>query len=205
MKIQKAVKTGLILLSISVMMSFNSCKSKSGNEFEEVSIDVDTNRIGNEFVEMNLKFKFNPPKGWMLKPSELTEKIVSRQKSVKEAGESFLYKPLYVFFSDSTKGILTIGTIETNDTLKTPIQIQRYIDELILRFEKPNVTVRNFVKDKIMISHLTIAKQSIITQKMVFRNIIGNYIQLDYTLQKEMAGTEEKAIESSLGSLKLVK
>lgn len=205
MKIKKVLKNGLILLAISVMISFNSCKSKRGNEFEEISIDVDKNRIGNEFVEMNLKFKFNPPKGWMLKPSELTEKIVSRQKSVKEGGESFLYKPLYVFFSDSTKGILTIGTIETNDSLKSSVQIQRYIDELIIRFEKPNVTVKNFVKDRIMISHLTILKQSIVTQKMLFKNGEGNYIQFDYTLQKEMADTEEKAIESSLGSLIMVK
>ena len=204
MKYEKALKRGLFLLLLAVVFSLSSCKSKN-NGFEEISIDVDQNRIGDEFVEMNLKFKFNPPKGWMLKPSELTEKIVSRQKSVNESGDSFLYKPLYVFFSDSTKGILTVGTINRNDSSRIPLQIQRYQDELISRFEKKNVTVRNFIKDKIMISELTIVKQSIMTRKMIFKNIDGQYLQLDYTLQKDVFENEEKAIESSLGTLKLVK
>lgn len=199
------LNSGIFLLLFSVVLSLNSCKSRNNGDFEEISIDVDNNRIGNEFVDMNLKFKFNPPKGWMLKPSELTEKIVSRQNSVKESGDSFLYKPLYVFFSDSTKGILTIGTVSRNDTSKVPLQIQRYQDELIARFGTDNVTVKNFIKDRIMISQLTIAKLSIMTRKMIFKNNEGQYLQLDYTLQKDVFDREEKAIESSLGTLKLVK
>ncbi len=205
MKNKIALKTAFIAALISVALSFYSCKQKGENDFEEISISVDKNRIGDEFVEMNLKFKFNPPKGWLLKPSELTEKIVSRQKSEKEGGDSFLYKPLYVFFSDSTKGILTIGTVDNNDSAKTAPQIQRYIDELIAKYDRKNVTVQNFIKDKIMISHLTIEKQSIATQKMIFKNSDGRFIQFDYTLQKDMMPKEEKAIESSLGTLKLVK
>jgi hypothetical protein len=205
MKHRIALKTGLAFLLFSVVFSLNSCKSKNENDFEEISINVDKSRIGDEFVEMNLKFEFNPPKGWLLKPSELTEKIVSRQSSEKQDGDSFRYKPLYVFFSDSTKGILTLGTINRNDTSKVPVQIQRYQNELINRFGRENVKVKNFIKDKIMISQLTIAKQSIITQKMIFKNNDGQYLQLDYTLQKDVFGNEEKAIESSLGTLKLVK
>jgi hypothetical protein len=205
MKNKKALKSLLFLSLFSVIMSFNSCKSKNENGFEEISIDVDKNRIGNEFVEMNLKFKFNPPKAWLLKPSELTEKIVSRQNAIKESGDSFLYKPLYVFFSDSTKGILTIGTIDTNDSLKSPVQIQRYLDEIVARHGKENVVIKNYVKDKIMISQLTITKQSIVSEKMVFRNSEGRYLQLDYTMQKGDIEKEEKAIESSLGTLKLFK
>jgi len=154
---------------------------------------------------MNLKFTFSPPKGWTLKPSELTEKIISRQNADKETGDGFIYKPLYIFFSDSTKGILTIGQINRNDTLKVPLQIQRYQDELIARFGRENVTIKNYIKDKIMISQLTIAKQSILNRKMIFKNIDGQYVQFDYTLQKDVFGMEEKAIESSLGTLKLVK
>lgn len=205
MKRRIALRIGFTFLLFSVVFSLNSCKSKNENEFEEISINVDQSRIGDEFVEMNFKFKFNPPKGWLLKPSELTEKIVSRQNSEKANGDSFLYKPLYVFFSDSTKGILTLGTVNRNDTVKTPLQIQRYQDELINRFGKSNVEVKNYIKDKIMISQLTITKQSIITRKMIFKNSGGQYLQLDYTLQKDVFGNEEKAIESSLGTLKLVK
>lgn len=205
MKHKIALKAGLSLLLFSVVFSLNSCKSKNGNDFEEISIDVDQSRIGNEFVDMNFKFKFNPPKGWLLKPSELTEKIVARQNSEKENGDSFLYKPLYVFFSDSTKGILTLGTVSRNDTLKIPLQIQRYQDELINRFGKENVEIKNYIKDKIMISQLTITKHSIMTRKMIFKNSDGQYLQLDYTLQKDVFKNEEKAIESSLGTLKLVK
>lgn len=205
MKNKKALKSLLLLLLFSVILSFNSCKSKNESGYEEITIDVDNSRIGNEFVEMNLKFKFNPPKAWLLKPSELTEKIVSRQNSLKESGDSFLYKPMYVFFSDSTKGILTVGSIESNDSLKSPVQIQRYLDEVIARFGKNNVTVKNFVKDKIMISQLTITKQSIVSMKIVFRNNEGVFVQFDYTMQKDDLEKEEKAIESSLGTLKMFK
>lgn len=205
MKNQNILKTVAALAFIIAVFTLNSCKSKDDSGFEEITINVDQSRIGNEFVEMNLKFKFNPPKGWLLKPSELTEKIVSREKSDKEAGDSFIYKPLYIFFSDSTKGILTLGTIEKNDSTKTPIQIQRYQNELIARFGKDNVEIRNFIKDKIIFSQLTITKHSIITKKLIFKNIDGNYLQFDYTLQKDIQEVEEKAIESSLGTLKLVK
>jgi len=205
MKNQNILKTVTALAVIIAVFTLNSCKKGDENGFEEITINIDQSRIGNEFVEMNLKFKFNPPKGWLLKPTELTEKIVSRQNTDKPAGDSFIYKPLYVFFSDSTKGILTLGTIEKNDSLKTPIQIQRYQDELTARFGKENIKIKNFIKDKIMFSQLTITKQSIITKKLIFKNIDGNYLQFDYTLQKDILDLEEKAIESSLGTLKLVK
>ena len=205
MKNENILKAVMGLVLFIAVFALNSCKKGDENGFEEITINVDQNRIGNEFVEMNLKFKFNPPKGWMLKPSELTEKIVSRQNADKLAGDSFIYKPLYVFFSDSTKGILTFGTIEKNDSLKTPVQIQRYLDELIARFGKENIKTKNFIKDKIMFSQLTIIKQSIITRKLIFKNIDGNYLQFDYTLQKDIFELEDKAIESSLGTLKLVK
>jgi hypothetical protein len=205
MKNKNIIITAAALAFIIAVFALNSCKSKDDSGYEELTINVDNSRIGNEFVDMNLKFKFNPPKGWLLKPSELTEKIVSRQKSDKEGGNGFVYKPIYIFFSDSTKGILTLGTVEKNDSSKTPIQIQRYQDEIIARFGKDNIEIRNFIKDKIMFSQLTITKQSIITKKLIFKNIDGNYLQFDYTLQKDILDVEEKAIESSLGTLKLVK
>jgi hypothetical protein len=205
MKNENTLKMVMALALFIAVFTLNSCKSKDESGFEEITINVDKSRIGNEFVEMNLKFKFSPPKGWMLKPSELTEKIVSRQRSDKEAGDSFIYKPLYIFFSDSTKGILTVGVIANNDTTKSPVQIQRYQNEIIARFGKENVETKNFIKDKIMISQLAITKQSIITKKLIFKNIDGNYLQFDYTIQKDILDVEEKAIESSLGTLKLVK
>lgn len=205
MKNKNIIKIAAALTLLIAVFTLNSCKKKADSGFEEVTFKIDNSRIGNEFVEMNLKFKFNPPKGWMLKPSELTEKIVYRQNQNKGEGDSFIYKPQYIFFSDSTKGILTIGTIENNDTTKTPIQIQRYQDEIIARFGKDNIKILNYIKDKIMISQLTITKHSIITRKLIFKNIDGNYLQFDYTLQKDIFGIEEKAIESSLGTLKLVR
>ncbi len=193
----------LILAAVVVFSYFIiiSCGKGKNNQNDSDFFSFDKSKLGIEVVDQELGIKFNPPISWELRQTSISKKIESRDAS--NPNDHFVYKPTYVFFDNSTGGLLSVGKVVTNDTTLAKSSRLNYYKGLISTKNKNDkFTGGNFIHSKIYFSQFILKKQNLISFKLVFENTAGQIIQFDYTIPAGYLETAQPVIKSSIGSIR---
>ncbi|MHB8931820.1 MAG: hypothetical protein ACYC5R_14590 [Melioribacteraceae bacterium] len=193
----------LINLAIVVVISsfiVISCGKGKNDQNDSDFFSFDKSKLGIEVVDQELGIKFNPPINWELRQTSISKKVESRDAA--NPNDHFVYEPTYVFFDNSTGGLLSVGKVVTNDTtLAKSARLNYYKGVISTKNKNEKFTSGNFIHSKIYFSQFILEKQNLISYKLVFENTAGQIIQFDYTIPAGNLETAQPLIKSSIGSI----
>lgn len=185
------------LLTISFFL--NSCSDKKDSADNDSYFSFDKSKVGIEVADQELGIKFNPPAGWDLTPSSISKKI----ESCGAANDSFIYKPTYIFFNDTTGSLLSVGKVITNDSTLSQSSVLNYYKGLISsKHKNDKLAIGGFVHSKIAFTQFEIRKENLLSFKIIFENTSNEIIQFDYTIRQNSFDKSESAIKASIGSIR---
>lgn len=195
------MKKYFILLAAVLMIA--GC-GKNGSD-DDGGVDFysdDISKTGMEVSDQVIGIKFNPPADWNLKSTEIASRVAARNAM----SGTFVFKPLYLFFNDSTGSILNIGKVENGDTLKTADQkFETYKNLTGSNLHKEKISLNTFSHNGIVFTRYRIEKGNLISNRLIFRNTGGEILQFEYTSPKAQYQAEYPAVISSVGSIKKIR
>lgn len=190
-----------LLLAASVIL-ISCSKSRNGEADASDYFSFDTSKLGMEVVDQDMGIKFYPPMKWELRQTQISKKIESRGAAVKPE-DNFVYKPTYVFFNDSTNGLLSVGKVETKDTtIAKSAQLNFYKGLMATKYKDNHLVSTAFVHSKIYFSQLKLEKENLTSFKILFENSKQEIIELDYTIPSKYFESSYPFIKSSIGSIR---
>ncbi|MBM4172444.1 MAG: hypothetical protein FJ214_11290 [Ignavibacteria bacterium] len=191
-----------LLLNIIPILILVSCsKSVDSNDNYEFYID-DNSKIAAEIIDQQLSIKFNPPKGWNFQSAELSKKIESRTKGIDPTQKNFSYKPVYLFFNDSTGSLMSIGLIDYPDSSMSLLnKLNQYKNLISNKYIKDQLVIGNFIKSKINFTQFKTEKENLVNYKIVFHNDVNGIVLFDCTMQKKNIASEHNYFKATVNTI----
>lgn len=206
-----SAKNFLIFLRyLFILLSICYCsENKNRNIDFKDYVSKDKSKLAAEIVDKKLRIKFNPPLNWLLKSSELSKKIESRTKIANPQEKNFIYQPVYLFFNDSTKSLLSVGFVDYPDSsMDINTKLNYYKNILSNKFQanqSDNFEIRNFTYSDIDFTQFKYETEKFVNYKIVFSNLKNSIIVFDCTIQKNKIEEESELLKASIGSIKLIR
>ena len=205
--LNKKITAQLIILILFTSI-LPGCGAKKENQPKagEMKFNVDTSKLGAFVVDSLYNLSFNPPLGW----NEVGKKQIDEAgKAISKAlaGTSRItVKPVFIFVNDTSGSVLNVAEIRL-DSVKSDLDSQVAEYEKIMFSGKDSLKIKKafYMKDGIKIAQFLIQKNGFVNFRLLFENGKGNLLQFDYLSKIEDYSNEVKAIESSIGSIKLIK
>ncbi len=192
-----------IVLSLLGLFLIIKCSGGGSNQSDEDFYINDKSLLGIEVVDKDLGIKIQPPKDWILMPSSLSKKIEARN-GMSNNQENFIYQPVYLFFNDSTGGVLSVGKVANVDsTLSKYSTINYYKSLLSTKYKNNDLTIGCFTKSNIAFSQFRFKKENLVSIKLIFENSHKEIIQADYSFPEVFANSVNDIVKSSIGSIEL--
>jgi hypothetical protein len=193
-KLFKSLTTFLFLL-----LCFCSKQNKTPEKIAELTFEIDSTKLELTTSDQNLGIQFNAPKGWTPVPPAMLEQFNQQDSAVFLEGSSFVIQPISIFLNNVDKSLLYVSKIQN---AQDSISIDGYKQSI----QKHLVPTKmgDFRKDGIIFTQFLIQDENRVNFKLLFFNSKNQLIQFDYIVPKDVYLAELKAIESSIGSLKLI-
>jgi hypothetical protein len=195
----KKVFVLILLLSL-----FAACEnSKKSNDPKELNFNVDKTKLNEKVNSPLLGLEFNPPANWNEIDSVLIRNMKGQLKSQSVRSDSIQFSLKKVFLDQENMSMLSISELEFDNAIAEP---KNYYDSRIQnKFEKASIFRRGeFLKDDIKFIQYLIENSGNVNFKLLFSNSNDKTIQFDYILTKKNYSNQIRAIESSIGSIKLI-
>jgi len=189
-------------LTIFIIVIVSFCSRENNNTSEktpELIFEVDSTQIELTNYGQDLGIQFNTPKEWNLIPQSLFKEFSKQIATNFLEGNDFKAKPISIFLNQQNKSCLYISQFQN---LQDSTSVKKYKD-LIQRNFSPT-KVGDFLKDDIIFTQYLIQNDAQINFKLLFFNSKNQLIQFDYIVPTNSYLSELKAIESSIGSIKLL-
>lgn len=165
----------------------------------ELAFEVDSIKLELASVDQNLGIQFNSPKGWTLIPQKLFEAFSQQDSTIFLKGSDFALAPISIFLNQDSKSLLYISQMRG---IQDSVSIDGYKNLIQGKFSPTKAG--DFLKDNILFTQYLIQNESRVNFKLLFFNSKNQLIQFDYIIPKDVYLSELKAIESSIGSIKLI-
>jgi len=157
-----------------------------------------------QFYSSSLKLSFIPPQNWELKTSEVSEKNEFDLRIPKNLRNKVVIKTRHIFFDKVGKSLLTIGTIESRDTLLAKGEILSLYKSVLENRYKANEN--NFIQEEfagLNVTGIQIKIEKLTTQKFLFFNNDSALVLFDYSFNESQKKDLERYISSSIESVRL--
>jgi hypothetical protein len=190
------------ILSIALITLLLFCSEQdktSSQKVAELEFEIDSSKVEHITHNTDLGIQFNSPKGWTLIPQALFEEFSKRNSAIFLEGVDFTINPISIFLNKENKSLLYISQL---GGIEDSTSVDKYKDLIQKNFSPTKVG--DFLKDNILFTQYLIQDENRINCKLLFFNPKDQLIQFDYILQKDSYVLELKAIESSIGSIKLI-
>jgi hypothetical protein len=188
-----------IISSVSFLLFCSKPDKTPSPEVAELTFEVDSTKLELPNQDQDLGIQFNAPKGWILTPKTLLEAFSNRDSSIFLEEADFKITPISICLNQETRCLLYISKIHG---IQDSASVDKYKD-LIQRIFSPT-KVGDFLKDNIRFTQYLIQDERRVNFKLLFFNSKNQLIQFDYIVPKDVYLSELKAIESSIGSIKLI-
>jgi hypothetical protein len=194
-----------VFCSIILLLILVNCSEKKA-PVPELSFNVDSTLLANENYFDSLGFRFNPPKNFLPISDSLFTEIQNNLIKMGANSGQFNLHIMNVFLDDSTKGFCTISRLQIPEFEGSlnPI-MPRYRNYLENKLSGVSITMADFMKDNIHIYQFLIQGPDRIQFKLDFMIIKNIIIQIDYVVPKNDYEKMVQSLESSIGSIKLLK
>lgn len=193
----------IILLFIFLSIIIISCGESSSDDNEAIEFYLlDKKKLTAEILDTDLGITFQPPVGWAFQSAELSKKKETQNNIKVNDSKNFQYQPTYLFFSDSTYTLLSIGKIEYPDTsMSAQMKINLYKNLLSNKLQKDKLSIGSFKKSNLTFNQYKSEKENFINYKIIFLNPNREIIQFDCTITKQNIEHETVLLKSFIGSV----
>ena len=178
------------------------CSSQEKNQTEktaELTFDVDSTKLEKTTFVHDIGVQFNAPKEWTRISTSLFEEFSKHSSMILLEGNDFAVNPISIFLNKENNNVLFLSQLEV---FEDSTIVNKYKDLIQIKFSPTKVG--NFIKDDIIFTQYLIQDENRINFKLLFFNSKNQLIQFDYIISRESYLSEIKAIESSIGSIKLI-
>jgi len=187
-------------LSLLVILVFCSRENKnSSEEIAEMGFEVDSTKLELTSYNQDLGIQFNAPREWKPIHRSLFEEFSKQSSTIFLEGNDFNVSPIFIFLNQQNNSFLYISQFQN---LEDSTGLKKYKD-LIQGILSPT-KVGDFLKDNIIFTQYLIQDEKRINFKLLFFNSQNQLIQFDYIVPNDCYLSELKAIESSIGSIRLL-
>ncbi len=191
----------ILLFSVSLLAACSSePRDDSRLGVEPMQFNVDPSQLGAPIEARDLGIVFQAPVAW----TQLSEaKIDSIGRVV--AGNPLGVEPKYMFSHASTDALLNVAAVGRAEARTLGEQVARY--SALLADQDSTATVRqdDYLKDDIRMAQFLVQTDDFITFTLFFASSRDGVIQFDYIVPRAMYPEQVKAIESSIGSIQVLK
>lgn len=195
-------KVIIILLSVLFLVACDN--SKESSKPDELKFNVDEAKLGSEITNESLGVKFNPPLSWNAIDSTLIAKMKGQLKTQTVRNDSIKVTLKDVFMKQENRSLLSISKLSFNNSITSPKEF--YDEKVTNKFSRASLFKRGeFLKDDIKFIQYLVQNGGNVNFKLLFNNEDNETIQFDYILNKKNYSNQLRAIESSIGSIKLIK
>ncbi len=186
-------------IALILFLLFCSKQEKTSSpKVAELTFEIDSTKLELTSYNQDLGIQFNTPKEWKPIPRSLFEEFSKQISSIFLEGNDFIVNPIFIFLNQQNKSLLYISQFQKFEDSTT---VKKYKD-LIQETFSP-IKVGDFLKDDIIFTQYLIQDENRVNFKLLFFNSKNQLIQFDYIVPKDVYVPELKAIESSIGSIKL--
>lgn len=192
-KLFKSLTTFLFLL-----MCLCSEQNKTPEKIAELTFEIDSTELELTSSDQNLGIQFNAPKGWMPIPQAMFEQFSKQGSAVFVEENNIAIHPVSIFLNKADKSLLYVSQVQGTPDSNS---VDKYKESIQKNFTPTKIG--DFKKDKILFTQFLIQDKNRINFKLLFFNSNNQLIQFDYIVPKDVYVLELKAIESSIGSIKL--
>lgn len=187
-----------------LLINLNCCNTKNKKNDELENLIYDKSKLSLEIVDRKLGIKFNQPVKWQLKQPDFSRKVESYSKNINTTEKKFIYNPVYFFFNDSTKSILSVGFIEYPDSLTTlSDKLAGYKELIRKKYESYDLELSEYSQSRIQFSKFKYEIGYLINYKIVFASK-KSIITFDFTLLKSNYDKEINFVKAVLSSIELI-
>lgn len=170
----------------------------------EILFNVDSTLIQAAHSFNGFGFQIRPPRSWQATSPEMFEKIKEILESYVQTTDDFKINPMQFFLNPENQSILVVSNIISQGIEMTPPALkEEYITAIRTSFALYNPQENRFVKTKIPIVQYLLQKEEHIIFKLLFEDAKNQLIQLDYIVPQSIFTEEAKAIESSIGTIRV--
>lgn len=188
----------LIMMTTSLLVFCSKQDNTSSTDVTELTFEIDSTKLELTSSDQNLGIQFNAPKGWTPISQAMFEQFSKQDSAVFVEGSNIAIHPISIFLNKADKSLLYVSQIQgTPDSTS----VNRYKESIQKNFVPTKVG--DFKKDEIIFTQFLIQDEDRINFKLLFFNSKNQLIQFDYIVPKDVYVPELKAIESSIGSIKL--
>ncbi|MCX7797442.1 MAG: hypothetical protein N2249_02325 [Melioribacter sp.] len=185
-----------------LMILLGHCTKSEDSKTDFKKLSLDKSKLDNLINSEQLGIKFYQPKNWQMINAELSQKNEKLRNNQIE--KNFIFKPLYLFFNDSSKSLLNVGLVELKDSLLTfNEKLNIYKNFLSKKYISNNLEITNFENSTISFTQFKYEIGGYVNYRIVF-NSKKTIVQFDFTILKDKVTEERKFIESVLASIELM-
>ena len=197
----------LLLFIISACTSCSSDDtSENTNNIPELQFDIDTTKLGETYRRDDYGIMLYPPKGWDLVSAEVLQQF-KKQLSKNISAQEVSFEPIDMFFNEENQSILSIAHIIEVNKQRTTEQdlLKNYRELLTSKINSSQLKKGEFFKDGIHFVQFLIQDGERVIFKLLLQNSKKQVIELDYIILQNVYNSEVKAVESSIGTIDLIK
>ncbi len=197
-----------IIMTIIGVVYLTGCENKQAgeNSLKQIQFNIDPKALGEEVIDSLFNISFKPPVEWKLLSSKLFKEFTVKADAQTNQNDPISFVHRYIFTDDSLKCLLNVSQIKFRDKDTTKeFQSAEYEKALYKKFGKEKLKRAEFLKEDLPVIQYMLNEEGKVNFKILFYNKAGELIQFDYVTDFSVYPKEIKAIESSIGSIQLLK
>lgn len=174
-------------------------EDESAQQANELMFVVDSTKLELSTHLADLGIVFNSPKNWEPIADDLFKELSSKTSIANFTDSVFSCKPISIFLNPDNNSMLFITSVQGISDTSSFVKYKNLLHEKL----SPRKT-GDFLKDQVTFSQFLIQNDQYINFKLLFQNSRHQFIQFDYIIPTNSYVSELKAIEASIGSIKLI-
>ncbi|MFH1195718.1 MAG: hypothetical protein V1720_08380 [bacterium] len=180
------------------------CKSGSG-ETADKKIMIDSTKLDPAISDNYIGVFYHPPINWKPLPPEVSSRMIKKD-TANAARELFSYNLSSVFIDSVSRSMLFTGKVKINNPeMDMDDAIEAYSKDIMSKFNPDDIKKDEYENNGITITRFHVDRIDLVAFKLLFTNDRDEIIQFDYSIKKTFYESVEKAIESSIASIKYFK
>lgn len=187
------------------MLIYCGGEHEGSPKIEQLSFAVCDSLLGSVYVDSISRFSFHPPLGWEQVPDTTLYEAKRKLTEAMDPNESIRIEPLQFFIDVRSRSSCCLSRLTgfhvTNQTLDS---LGEYRSLLKAKFPETKIEEGAFRVDDVNVYQFLITDNERVTFKLVCWGSSRQVVQVDYVVPFSLYRESIKAIESSIGSFKML-
>ncbi|MBN1783102.1 hypothetical protein JW948_18345 [bacterium] len=186
------------------LISFGCGRRDEKGPAVERIFEIDPGLVENTVTLPSLGLLLQPPAGWKPAAEDMFIRYREHAGRNTEPGSLISVEPVRLFYKQESQCLLSISHIVSRNGGLTANRIASLIQKYNKIDQGDRQIIRNrYINNDILVEELHIHDKLRDALKLIFQNGRSQWIMIDYTCPESEAVKEKKAIESSIGSIRV--